>query len=72
MPAASPANVFFRRDDLQLAPGQNSRPVGALNAIGGFSFSWESDRRLDDGENSRLERGGKFFPCGDYLGQIRT
>jgi len=30
----------------------------------------ESLRRLDDGEDCRLEWGGKFFPSCDYLRQV--
>jgi hypothetical protein len=30
----------------------------------------ESLRRLDDGEDCRLEWGRKFCPSGDYLGQF--
>jgi hypothetical protein len=30
----------------------------------------KSLRRLDDGEDCGLEWGWKFFPSGDYLGQI--
>jgi hypothetical protein len=30
----------------------------------------KSLRRLDDGEDCGLEWGRKFFPSGDYLGQV--
>jgi hypothetical protein len=32
----------------------------------------KSLRRLDDGEDCGLEWGRKFFPSGDYLGQVMS
>jgi len=76
---ASLASTFFHRADLQAAPATNARPVGALNSFAACSFamsgknSWrESFHRFDDGKDGGLERGRKFFPSGDYLGQIMS
>jgi len=81
---ASLASTFFQSGDLSEC-GQPKSPACKrvkfdfaalvfhvrLKFMVGSSLK-ESLRRFDDGEDCGLEWSRKFFPSGDYLGQIRA